>query len=305
MSIYYLRHKDLDLKKWDNCIYRSLNGTVYAFSWFLDVLGNEWGALVEDDYISVMPLIFRKFLGRDIIYTPNIVGELGIFSSIPVTADKTNSFLSSIPREFSCYQVLLNKFNPFESDGMDVKRELRFSLDLIRPYYRISQNYDPAMQNRLHMAVSQQPELTKGISPNDIIGFIKEHGIKTDVLLKRDNYRILRAVMSGLIRTHSGDMYGVYDSAGKLSSVGILSWVNTRLILLFIAFDPGNIILNPHFFLIDRIIDKYSETNSTLNFEFESQQVAPEIYRSFGAAESPVTRVTGGRIPLFMRLSGH
>ena len=301
MSIAFLRHNEIDQRKWDSCIYRSLNGSIYAFSWYLDVFGSSWHALVEDDYISVMPLFSGKIFRKEIIYTPDAARELGIFSRMPVTAEKTGIFLSSLPAEYSWYRVALNKFNPVESSLINIKKELRFSLDLIRPYYRISQNFTPEMQNLLHRAVTGQPELSKGISPNDLISFIKKRGVIVDRSLKMNDFRILRAIMAGLIRTNSGELYGIYDTDHKLTSVGILAWLKNRLFLIFLAVNPHQGILNPHLFLIDRIIDKYSETNSILNFDYLSSQITNEIYGSFGAVESAITFVTGGKLPSYAK----
>ena len=97
MSIHYLKHGDIDTGKWDKCIRRSFNATIYAYSWYLDLFCEGWAALVENVYTAVMPLLTRRILGRDIICTYSSVKELGIFSRQPVHAEKTSQFLKAIP----------------------------------------------------------------------------------------------------------------------------------------------------------------------------------------------------------------
>jgi len=58
--IDYLLHSDIDKMKWDACIQKAFNGNIYALSWYLDVVHEGWEALVEDDYVRVMPLTGNK-----------------------------------------------------------------------------------------------------------------------------------------------------------------------------------------------------------------------------------------------------
>ena len=46
----------IDKKHWDDCISKSFNGNVYAWSWYLDIVHPKWEALVENDYERVMAL---------------------------------------------------------------------------------------------------------------------------------------------------------------------------------------------------------------------------------------------------------
>ena len=39
-----------------------------------------WDALVEDDYVSVMPLPYRKKMGVTYIFPPTMTQQLGVFS---------------------------------------------------------------------------------------------------------------------------------------------------------------------------------------------------------------------------------
>ena len=58
MEVRFVEHKDIDRPRWDGCVHYANNSLVYAYSWYLDnVSGEEWDALVEGDYESVMPLI--------------------------------------------------------------------------------------------------------------------------------------------------------------------------------------------------------------------------------------------------------
>jgi hypothetical protein len=66
MNISHFRHHKIDKSIYDECILESLQGTVYAMSWYLDTVSPGWELLATEDYKTVMPIPvnspFRIFL---------------------------------------------------------------------------------------------------------------------------------------------------------------------------------------------------------------------------------------------------
>ena len=62
-DIKWLRSGSIDRQKWDQCIDRAGNGRIYGYSWYLDIMSNNWDALVLGDYQLIMPLPWRKKYG--------------------------------------------------------------------------------------------------------------------------------------------------------------------------------------------------------------------------------------------------
>jgi hypothetical protein len=61
--IKYITRVDLDVKKYDDCIEKSKNTRIYAYSFYLDIVTNSWDVLVLNDYEYVMPITWnRKYL---------------------------------------------------------------------------------------------------------------------------------------------------------------------------------------------------------------------------------------------------
>jgi hypothetical protein len=114
--IRYIRHREIDKLKWDACIQRSVNGIIYGYSWYLDIVAEGWEALVEENYESVMPLICRKKFGIRYLFQPFFTQQLGVFSSNKFTEEKIKEFISAIPQKFSFFEINLNTFNKFSSN---------------------------------------------------------------------------------------------------------------------------------------------------------------------------------------------
>ena len=57
-DIRYLERKEIDTIKWNNCILHAPNGLIYARSFYLDAMAENWSALVAGDYQYVITLRF-------------------------------------------------------------------------------------------------------------------------------------------------------------------------------------------------------------------------------------------------------
>ena len=96
--IRYTINNNINLKKWDRCIQNSINSNFYAKSWYLNIICENWDALILNDYEAVMPIPYKKKLGIKYIYQPFFCQQLGLFSkNINLRVDR---FINSIPKDF-------------------------------------------------------------------------------------------------------------------------------------------------------------------------------------------------------------
>jgi len=301
MSIHYLKNTEIDTKAWDACISGSFNSTLFACSWYLDLICEKWDALIEDNYRSVMPLIIKRFWGQEIIDLPLFSQELGIFSGEPINAEKTRSFIDSIPSRFRYYRILLNKYNPLESPlGRSVFRK-KYELDLIKPYHRLVEDFNPVLRSKLNLAMTRRFTLVKGLTPRDLVQFIALHNIQIKKTTDK-NFENLQSIITGLIRYKSGELYGIYDQHHQLASIALFSWFISRLYLQFHVTAPEQKQNYPQLFLIDRFIEKYAETNSTLSFEYPAESGNPDQFTDFAANESHLVEITSNKLPLYLKI---
>ena len=106
--IRYLKHTEINKLKWDECIRNSSNEIIYAYSWYLDVVCPEWEALVEDDYVCIMPLPLGKKYGFTYAYPPLFTQQLGLFSLLEIAEGKTMEFIAAIPPHYRYIEMSLN-----------------------------------------------------------------------------------------------------------------------------------------------------------------------------------------------------
>ncbi len=96
MKISYLPQANIDKSKWDRCIDSSENGLIYAYSFYLDAMSENWDALIVNDYEMVMPLTWKKKYTIYYLYQPLFTASLGIFGN-NISAEMVKTFLEKIP----------------------------------------------------------------------------------------------------------------------------------------------------------------------------------------------------------------
>jgi hypothetical protein len=112
--INYVRHGDINKKKWDLAIQNSFNRLPFALSWYLDRVSPGWDALIFDDYLELMPLTLRKKYGIPYLFQPTLCPRLGVFSTIKKDKFSVNDYLKAIPHKFRLIEISLNEYNTIQ-----------------------------------------------------------------------------------------------------------------------------------------------------------------------------------------------
>ena len=140
MFIKYVPRTKLDIEKYNACIDNSINSRIYAHSWYLDIVTDDWDVLVLGDYTAVMPLPKRKKYGLNYIYLPSWVQQLGVFSRSDIDENLILSFISKIPKKFVLVDYFFNSKNIFSSKY--VTKRTNFLLELNVSFEEINKGYN-------------------------------------------------------------------------------------------------------------------------------------------------------------------
>ena len=109
--IYFVKRNQIDEEKYNNCIATSLQSRMYAYSWYLDIVADNWNVLVLDDYEAVMPLPFHKKFLISYISQPFFTQQLGVFSKENITEETIQFFLNTIPKKYLKIALQFNSDN--------------------------------------------------------------------------------------------------------------------------------------------------------------------------------------------------
>jgi len=132
-NIQYLTNKEIDKTLWNACIDKASNGLIYAYSFYLDAMVDNWDALILGNYEAVMPLPWRKKWGFYYLYQPAFVAQLGLFGN-NLSSELLTAFLNAIPKKFGYWDFTLNHRNVFAVTGFSLHQRSNFVLDLNKSY---------------------------------------------------------------------------------------------------------------------------------------------------------------------------
>lgn len=299
MNIRYLRNNEINYYRWDRCIKSSFNSLIYGYSWYLNTVCQNWDALIEGDYETVMPLPIVRRFGLMGIMTPHFIGCLGIFSSNHVSNEKIEAFFKAIPHYFIFIELNINKFNRVSRHHLRVTERSHFELDLVKSYYKIAKNYDASLKEKLSKAKKYKLSPLKNISPNLLLDLYKSHSQSNKNIHKdEDDIKTLRMLISTSLRYRFGELFGVYDAYNNLCSAAFFVWSENRAILISCCTTNDGIEENAFPFLIDHFIQLYSNKFVTLIFDHFESHDCVEVYQQFGAIESQFQNIVKNRLPI-------
>lgn len=301
MEIEYQKQKDINLKKWDTCISKSINGIVYAYSWYLDIVSPGWDALVYGDYETVMPLTHNSKYSINYLYQPFFTQQLGIFSSNKIDDSLIQAFLNAIPLKYRFIEINLNKFNNVENlDGFVIRKNITYELDLIDNYENIFRKYNKNNIRNIRKAIQNKVTITKDISVNEVFELIQDSSKIPGI--KKNHTSILHQLIAKALHYNAGHLYGAYNDKNNLCAVGFFVYANNKAcFILSVTNDEGKE-QGAMFLLIDEFIKDFSNRNIILDFEGSNVESIARFYKGFGANPFNYSSIRTNRLPFPFKL---
>ncbi len=296
LLIRYLLHNDIDKTKWDVCIRKAFNGNIYAVSWYLDVVHKNWEALVEDDYVRVMPLTGNKKYGIHYLFQPFFAQQLGVFSTEILNSSVINDFIVAIPQKYRFVQINLNIHNHPQPGGYRLIANKDYLLDLISKYPKLSLHYTTNTKRNLKKALSSRLTLVKGMEPGLLTDMFRQNKGREIKHWHDEHYFRLKQLMFKVLFKGGGEIYGVYTEHNELCAGAFFLKDHQHLIFLFSATTPEARQNGAMTFLLDAVIREYAETALVLDFEGSNNQNLAHFYRGFGAQEITYYRLEINRL---------
>ncbi|HAF30463.1 MAG TPA: hypothetical protein DCG75_15580 [Bacteroidales bacterium] len=274
MEFKRLKHHQINKQKWDATIQNSFNGLVCALSWYLNVVSPDWEALVAGDYELIMPLPVKQKYGFRYLIQPPFCQQLGIFC-MTRREELIPEFIKQINSEFRFAAINLN-FNPM----INCVDKSNFELDLSSTYDFIKGNYSTNTKRNINKAVAQNLKIIENISPVEVWKFKKENPVNR---LSNWHYKKLLEVLNISYEKDISKNFGLIDSKNNLMAVVSLIEYKERITFLVSSSNKQGKEKFAMFYMVDWIIQKYTEKNIVFDFEGGSLKNLARFFGSFGA----------------------
>ena len=290
--ITFLKHGDIDRKKWDHCVMNSRQGLVYSLSWYLDMVSPGWAGLVEDDYKSVMGLPVRKKFGINYIYQALFTQQLGIYSRITPDPQKSMEFINAIPKEFKYIEYNFNHLQEFSGADLKLEKRINYELKLNKSYDELANKFSDNTKRNIRKTLANI-EVVEEVSIRDIVSMKRQNAI-----LKRDPqyYEWLNCFMDTILSRGKGFILGA-EYEGVLVGVAFFIFNAGRLYYLIPVSNDTGIKERAMFAILDHVIGKYADTGLILDFEGSEIKGIARFFAGFGASPVYYNTLKINRLP--------
>lgn len=296
MKVEYLKYNQIDFAKWDNCVTNSFSGDISGYSWYLDVLYDEWDALVLDDYEVIMPLPVNKLFSFSYVKQSNLALKTGLFYQKSPQSNTIDIFFDSIPSKIKSIDIDIENFSPKEKT-LKISEKHLYQLDLIPKYTEIYQKFSPAIKAALNSPDTLKISFQKGATVNNIIDFI----IKTSSPGKNyiDKTRLFIAT---ILRKKHGEIYTAYDSNNNMCAAAIFIGSHYKINMIELYSYKTDFGKKATIAIIDNYLKTNAEKPLTFVFPDTQNPALSSIYKEFGGSEKIISNIKISRFNYLFKI---
>lgn len=159
---------EIEKNKWNGTVHYAPNGNVFGYYWYLKAVYGEWDAIVEDDYVSVMPILPKSRLDQ-YWQTP----QLGPYSVNQLSAARTNELWTQMISNSgnTYYPINLQSDHKPHHSSKDLFLKYQ-ELNLIDTYESIVDSYSDEVKTTFEPIKKEKITFTSSIKPEVIVDLL-------------------------------------------------------------------------------------------------------------------------------------
>ena len=296
MKILLLENNQINRKKYDHIIEQSPFGTVYALSWYLDVVAPNWKLLATEEYDYVMPLpVKRKYGVFPYLIQPPLCQQLGLFSGKRIDPEIIDCFLKEIRYPYVLFQ--LNAGNAFPVKNFKLRPNYLLYLD--KPYEELYKAYKSNARRELKNIAKFDLQYEKDLDANEYLDLIRENSkYYSESLLPFLKILIREASVRNMAILHS---VRKKDTGKIVAAVLFIRFKNRYYYLAPVSTSTGKLYRAMRF-LLDSFIMENANTPYILDFEGSTIASVAQFYESFGSIFETYPRYFVNYLPFVSKI---
>lgn len=292
----YLSREEINTEKWDALIEKSEDGLVYALSWYLDIIVDEWAAFVweqGEQYVAVFPMPFRHKWGLNYVYPPFFIQQLGLFSIHPIEKEKRlNEVIIQLDKKFSFVELYIHSEY---KGGLSKSNYIR---SLMEPYDELVKSY--SKNHKRNLKKSQGLDFVKDIEASEVIKLFRKNRGDQLGTFKSSDYFKFQNLVNKAIQMKFARCVGAHYEGILLAGAVVFEFKN-RVTFLFSGMNAVGKEKAALFYIIDQLIRQKSGQDILFDFEGGSTDSIARFYKGFGAHEEKYTFLKINNLPTLLK----
>ena len=285
--------------KWDNCVANSSNGLIYAYSYYLDAMANEWYGLVIDDYETILPIAVKKKFGFTYSYMPAFVQQLGFIGNGLFNDDEIAKAIMSFVKYGSPY---LNFSNIEFATKHNCPQLNNYIINLNNSYETIKGNYKKTIDYSLAKAAKAQLQYVKDADIINAVTLYKSYNQQNMQHTNDADYANMQQLLLQLNQNNQVTIRKAVNSNNDLLSIVLLLKDNKRYYNLINYTTQEGRKTEANYFLYDSILKELSSQPMLFDFEGSDLPGVKAFYEKFGAVNQPYFHWHFNHLPFPLKL---
>lgn len=306
MSITYLTYPQIDKNKWDGCINQSRNRLIYAQSFYLDAMAENWDALVLNDYEAVMPLTWKKKWGVRYLYQPAFMQQGGIFFTNRLAPSTIKGFIDNAFIHFKFAEFTLNYFNDLTGlvNGQ-LSMRTNYVLSLSKTYEQIYASYPAITIKNIKRANNASLQYTTTSEYMPVLQLYEKLYAKRLPYFSSGDYINFERVCKKLAEENNLIVRKVISGQNELLAATVLLKDNKRLYNIISCVIKKGKLAQANYFLYDRLIQEFCNKEYQLDFEGSDVKGIAEFYCRFPVKNEMYPFIKINNLHPFLKLFKH
>jgi hypothetical protein len=302
-DIRFLERNEIDITKWDGCIENAANGLIYARSFYLDIMANNWSALVSGDYQFVMPLTWNKKWGIKYLYQPYYTKALGVFGN-NINPIEISSFLNAIPSIFRFCDIDLNENNNIsvKNKRLVSNERVNYFLSLKNDYKQIRLQYKRLANRMIKKAVDSRLQILRGVDPGLIIDLYKRDYSQRHLKISDPIYEKLAKCSKTAFNNKQAETYLVKSLTGETLAYYMVLKDDHFIYSLIGGSTSDGKLQGAFYFVTDTAIRDHVGLGKIFRFEGSDISGVAFFNAQFGPKKTYYQHLVINRLPLLLRL---
>lgn len=285
MAIVYKKHSDIDFTKWDRAVDKAVNGSIYAYSWYLNTNCPGWDALITEDYSSIMPITHNRKFGIAYIFPPFFSGQLGVFSIHQLDESTLMNFLNAIPAKFKYLEQNLNTSCPKPSLLYSPLKKACQYISNEKEFVAAKATFSTNTKRNIEKALRAELEIKDGIHPDEVVTIFTQNKGKELKQFSDKEYGILNALFKHCLALKKGFTLGCVNRKGELLAAGFFTQSHGRVSYLKGGVNEAGKASGAMHLLMNHAIEKSLKQNHVFDFGGSSVESVARFNLGFTKSE--------------------
>ena len=298
--IKYLENNKIDKSKWDTCINRSADASIFVYSWYLDVVCDNWSALILNDYEAVFPIAIKSKYKLHYAYQPFYSRYFGVYKEGVISKELVKLFLDAVPEKIKYFEFCLHESNTIQNKKLEITERKFQMLNINNTYEAIQKGYSENTRRSIKKSIKAELKIRPDIEPEKIVDLFKStKGVDLEIFTNKD-YKNLIKLMNTCLDKKKGQSIAIYYGK-ELCAAAFFMFSNNKFTYLKSGITEQGKAKGAMYLLIDYFIREHCGNKYTFDFGGSSIESVANFYKKFGAKDFVYLQIKKNNLPAVVK----